>query len=409
MTADSQPLNIVLVLNAFPKLSESFIVRKFIGLLRRGYDIRIIALQEKAEDFAHFPELNDPEILRRITYLTPSRSNGRYKLTNLTQKGLFYLSQFKRLTRLGTFKDPGLKKALLNLELIARIEQIDPDIVHFEFGTLPLFFKKALPHIKPLKTMSFRGFDLYLSGLDQPDYYTPIWQHLDGYHFLGTYLRGIALPRGCPADKPYSLISPAIDPEIFMPGPPRQNEVLQIISVARLACQKGFHYGLLAVEQLKAAGIPFHYTIYGDGNEAEGLYFHIHDRDLSKQVTLAGAVPGSVVREALQKADIFLHCATLEGFCNAVMEAQSMAVPVVTSNAGGLMENVAHGESGFVVEKREPGQLAEALITLAKDPELRRRMGEAGRRRVIEHFNEADQIQAFIDFYQRVYAARRNA
>ncbi|MCG8459465.1 MAG: glycosyltransferase [Holophagales bacterium] len=111
------------------------------------------------------------------------------------------------------------------------------------------------------------------------------------------------------------------------------------------------------------------------------------------------------MRQRLRQADIFLHLAVSEGFCNAVLEAQASGVPVVASDAGGLPENVANGETGILVPAREPGAAADALARLARDPDLRRRMGEAGCRRARQHFHLETQLTAFEDLYHRVLRA----
>ena len=101
-------------------------------------------------------------------------------------------------------------------------------------------------------------------------------------------------------------------------------------------------------------------------------------------------------------ADVFLHSAVSEGFCNAVMEAQAMSLPVVCTDAGGLPENVEHEVSGFVVPRREPQPLAERLALLARNPALRQQMGQAGRRRVLASFRQEKQIADFDRFFREV-------
>ena len=111
----------------------------------------------------------------------------------------------------------------------------------------------------------------------------------------------------------------------------------------------------------------------------------------------------------MERADVFLHSAVSEGFCNAVMEAQAMELPVVCTDADGLPENVADGETGFVVSRRDPAALAEKLEALSRDPALRRRMGKAGRKRALEKFRLSDQLDRFESFYRQVRDGARPA
>ncbi len=79
-----------------------------------------------------------------------------------------------------------------------------------------------------------------------------------------------------------------------------------------------------------------------------------------------------------------------------------MELPVVCTDADGLPENVADGETGFVVPRRNPAALAEKLEVLWRDPALRERMGKAGRRRVLEKFRLVDQLNRFERFFEQV-------
>ena len=84
-----------------------------------------------------------------------------------------------------------------------------------------------------------------------------------------------------------------------------------------------------------------------------------------------------------------------------------MEVPAVVSDAEGLPENVADGETGFVVRRRDPQALAEKIIELYRDPERRLAMGKAGRRRVERLFTIEQQADAFDEFYRTLLSRPR--
>jgi glycosyltransferase involved in cell wall biosynthesis len=77
-----------------------------------------------------------------------------------------------------------------------------------------------------------------------------------------------------------------------------------------------------------------------------------------------------------------------EGHPRVVVEAISAGLPVVTTNRGAIAETVVDGVSGFVLDDPVPEQLAERLILLLEDEELRRRMSAAARARYLEHFTQ---------------------
>ena len=149
-------------------------------------------------------------------------------------------------------------------------------------------------------------------------------------------------------------------------------------------------------------GLSVQLRIVGEGDFLDAAAFCRQDLGLEDVVTLVGATPPAHVVEELVDADIFLLGSVSEGFCNSVIEAQAMRLPVVVSDAGGLPENVADGVTGFVVARRDPSAMAEKLTFLINDPDLRQKMGQAGRRRIDTLFRLEDQIRAFENLYDEV-------
>jgi len=105
---------------------------------------------------------------------------------------------------------------------------------------------------------------------------------------------------------------------------------------------------------------------------------------------------------------VFLLSSLSEGISNAALEAMACGLPVVTTDCGGMREAVTDGIEGFVVPVRDPEAMAEALLRLWKDPELRRRMGEAARERVLREFRLDQQISAFLALFKDVIESSAN-
>jgi colanic acid/amylovoran biosynthesis glycosyltransferase len=402
-------MRLVLIVPAFPKLSESFIVSKFAGLLERGWDVHIVCNASEPGQWAHFEELADsPKARERVVKTWPHRPRWLAALL-LAPAVLFCVAKnpggsWRYLRRgIRCFGWDVLRRFYLDASIVA----LKPDIVHFEFGSLAVgrMYLKRLLGCKV--TVSFRGYDLNLSGLDQPDYFREIWQQADALHLLGQGLWQAAQRRGCPATKPHALIPPAIDAKFFDPGerPPAEtspDRPLRIISVGRLTWEKGYEYAIEAVRLLAERGVRSELRIIGDGPMLEALAFSRRQLRVEDSVRFLGGLPRAKVREEMLAADVFLHAAVSEGFGNAVLEAQAMELPVVCSDAGGLPENILDGETGFAAPRRTARALAEKLAELARDPALRQRMGRAGRKRVLERFQLADQSQAFDRLYRGV-------
>jgi colanic acid/amylovoran biosynthesis glycosyltransferase len=407
---------VALVLSAFPRVSETFIVSKFAGLVRRGWDVHVVCARSDPRDWNGFPEIaGAPEIRRRVHVGWPDRPRWKAALVApwvLARSILLAPRRTLRYLRLAR-RRLGLAGALRRLYLDAELVRLGPDIVHFEFGALAPARMDLAELLGCRIVVSFRGYDLNFVGLDEPDHYGGVWKRADGLHFLGEDLWRRARRRGCPAEVMHALIPPAIDAGFFQPDarPRREtreaSEPLRILSVGRLEWKKGYEDALIAVRQLLDRGVPCRYRVVGDGEYLGAVSFVRHELGLEGIVELLGAQPRRDVLREMQEADVLLHAATSEGFSNAVMEAQAMELPVICSDADGLSENVADGETGFVVARRDFTAMADRLERLARDPGLRRRMGEAGRRRVLEKFRLDDQIDRFEDLYRRVLGTAR--
>jgi glycosyltransferase involved in cell wall biosynthesis len=110
--------------------------------------------------------------------------------------------------------------------------------------------------------------------------------------------------------------------------------------------------------------------------------------DVSEKVTFHGWVghrPQLI--EHYYQGDIFV----LPSICNdsfgiPVVEAMAAGAPVVASRSGGVVETVKDRETGFIVEKNDAPQLAQALLSLLQDDALRKAMGKAGRERALANF-----------------------
>jgi colanic acid/amylovoran biosynthesis glycosyltransferase len=389
-------------------------VSKFLGLLGRGWDVHVVCDVGDESAWDRFPQLREvPDIRRRVHYTWPHRP--RSKAAMMAPVALFecfleapgdtatYLS--RGIRRFG----PGV---LRRLYLDARLVALKPDLVHFEFGAIGADRVYIADLLDVPVVVSFRGYDLNFVGLDEAGYYDEVWSRASALHFLGEDLWQRARRRGCPPEKPRFLIPPAIDAEFFAPSGTREADAgrpLRILSVGRLEWKKGYEDALVAVQLLGDRGIPCEYRIVGDGSFLGAVAFGRHQLGLEDVVTFLGEADREKVRAEMQWADVLLHAAVSEGFCNAVLEAQAMELPVVCTDADGLRENVEDGLTGFVVPRRNPAAMADALARLAVDAARRRRMGEAGRRRVAARFRLEDQISAFDALYRTVLAGRAKA
>ncbi|OSZ82385.1 hypothetical protein CAP35_03695 [Chitinophagaceae bacterium IBVUCB1] len=318
------------------------------------------------------------------------------------------------------FKSGNLRAYIINGRgnIIDRIKQtfiylpviyLKPDIVHFEFGTIAKNGIEIKGFTDTKISVSFRGYDLNYADAQDKNYYSKVWNEADGFHFLGNDLKNRAIAKGYRQGKIEALIPPAIDTNIFKSNNVTKSYTkLQLISVGRLVWKKGFEYAIRAATILKQRGIDFEYKIIGDGNHHQALSFIIKESGLESQVKLVGEKTQTEIIQALNQSHIFIHPAISEGFSNAVIEAQSMGLPVVCTDADGLSENIKHNITGIIVPKWDEKAIADSVVMLWSDKKLLQSMAANGVARVQEHFTLDKQMSRFVSFYQQLYHASKD-
>jgi glycosyltransferase involved in cell wall biosynthesis len=171
---------------------------------------------------------------------------------------------------------------------------------------------------------------------------------------------------------------------------------MTIVSVGRLRPPKDFLTLLRALALLEPGTART--LVVGDGPQRPALAAAVRDLGLTGAVDLLGERDD--VAELLAGADVFALCSASEGLPMSVLEAMAAGLPVVASDVGGVPELVRDGETGLLVPPARPAALASALERLAADAALRRRLGEAGRRRAEEHFDIAACRRAHLRLYR---------
>lgn len=175
-------------------------------------------------------------------------------------------------------------------------------------------------------------------------------------------------------------------------------------AIGRLSVKKG-QADLVAAAARVLAHVPeARIVLVGDGPLAGALAEQARSLGLADRVRFVGGVADAA--RWLPALDVYVLPSHVEGMSNGLIEAMAAGRPIVATDAGGNTENVVDGESGFIVPPRSPDRLADAILTLLKDPERARAMGEAARTRACQHFT-AETMVARMEALYRARLARR--
>jgi len=403
----TKPLRIGLFVIAFPRASETFIVTKVLKLLDQGFDVQIFALSAQA-DWESFAVLEGRQDIRDRVHVAPARSlRGALQFAGTAARSPTALARLATHRWRHRRDNPsGVVAPLYEQVMFAGCEL---DILHIEFDYQGINVADLKDYLSCRLLLSSRGVFQRSSTYSAKarDY---LFRYVDGYHFISQALDDNAHRLGLPADVPCWRVEPATDLSLFEPEPRAlRSGPVRIVSIGRLVWSKGYEFAVDAAAQLRARGIAFTYEIYGEGPYEQAIRFGIREHHLEGVVRIVRPRPRHEIPAILASADIMLHAAIDEGFSNAVIEAQAMELPVVTTDAGGLPENVEDGVTGYVVPRRDPVALAERLAVLAGDPALRQRFGTAGRARALARFDLERQAEAFVELYRDLASRPRRS
>jgi len=158
-------------------------------------------------------------------------------------------------------------------------------------------------------------------------------------------------------------------------------------TVSRLRYEKGIDTLIEAFLQLTQLQSNIHLLIVGGGPDEEMLQKRVRESGISSQVTFLGTVDWERAIELMSIMDIVVVPSRFEGFGLSAAEAMAAGKPVIASNTSGLKEVVSNNETGIFVPVDNSNALKNAMMKLISDPQLRNKLGNAGKTRVNENFS----------------------
>lgn len=349
------PARVAYVVNAFPKLSETFIAGELAELRRRGVEVLILSLREPQETLRH-------EIVTR---------------GGLVERTVFDRAKF--LEALRTFQ---------------------PDLLHAHFATEPTTTARDLAaQLDRPFTFTAHGYDIYRR---------PPADFAERAAAAGAVLtvseanaRFLTNTLGVPRDRIH-VIPCGVDVRLFQPSPERRAATPTIVCVARLVPVKNLGLLLEACADLRARGVDFRCVLVGEGSCRAELEAARERLGLASVLELVGAAEQKQVLGWWHRATVAALTSEREGMPVCLMEAAACGVPAVATAVGGIPELVEDGVTGLLVPANDRPALATALERLIRDPNLAARLGTAARRRAEERFSVVQQVDRLLGLWSKL-------
>jgi glycosyltransferase involved in cell wall biosynthesis len=171
---------------------------------------------------------------------------------------------------------------------------------------------------------------------------------------------------------------------------PKNNVVPQLLFLSNLIETKGVFVLLEALRILKDNGIVFHCNFVGGAGDisSKQLNQKIKDLNLQEYVTYLGKKYGDDKYEIFQSSDIFVFPTFYHNECFplVLLEAMMFGLPIISTSEGGIPDIVQDGETGFIVDKQNPKELAEKIKYLIENPDNAILMGKKGQEMFFKHY-----------------------
>ena len=389
---------IAVVLKGYPRLSETFIAQELHALEQRGLELRLYSLRHPTDGKLHpiHDEIRAPVVyLPEYLYREPMRVLRGWLLARRLPGYAAALSTWWRDLR----RDFTANRIRRLGQAFVMARELPDDVValHAHFLHTPASVTRYAALL--------RGLPWSCSAHAKDIWTTPEWEKrekLEDCAWITTcteinarHLRDLA-PPGRMVDLNYH----GIDTRRF-PRPPActassdgsdPNSPVRILAVGRLVDKKGFDDLLAALGRLPRDR-HWRFTHIGGGPLLHELKTLARELAIGDRTEWRGAQAQEAVLEAYRMADIFAlpsrvsHNGDRDGLPNVLLEAQSQKLVCVSTRVSGIPELIEHERTGLLVEPRASDELGDALLRLIVEPELRRRLGEAGYARVTALFS----------------------
>lgn len=257
------------------------------------------------------------------------------------------------------------------------LKKIGPEVVHSQGIQMafPCFLAKKFFNISYI--VYGQGFDVYFNWkfkkiisklvLENAQAVVTLTQNMKKE--LGAYnIKNIfIIPDGVELSKFENLSKAGIRKELKI-----NDDENVIIFVGSLKAVKGIKYLIEAINIVKEKNPKLRLLLIGDGEEKKELERLVEKLGLKKIIGFVGKINNEEVPKYMIASDVLVMPSLSEGLSVAVLEAMASGLPVVATKVGGLPEIIKDGENGFLVEPKNPKQIAERILYLLSDDGIRK-------------------------------------
>lgn len=396
------------IMSRFPNLTETFVVYEIVSLERQGIRVEVFPLlrtpqdvvQPEAEDIiqrAHYHPFLSLRILAANLYFLKRSPANYFKTLWEILRGTWGSANFF-IGAIGIFPK--------SVRFAYEMEQQGVTHVHAHFANHPTVAALIIHRLIGIPfSFTAHGHDIHVER-------RMLAHKIEASSFavtISAYNKKLMLEE-CENMNPEKVrvIHCGTDLEVFAPRESSERDSrFTIICIGSLLEVKGHRYLVEACARLKVKGLDLLVHLVGQGSLLGVLKDQVNKAGLQENFRFNGPLPRPRVIELLAASDVIVQSSVhtargaREGIPVSLMEGMASGLPVVASGISGIPELVENDVSGFLVPPRDSFALADALERLHGQPELRRKMGLAGRERVRRDFNLHRNAATLIEMFKQ--------
>lgn len=372
-------MKIAYILDAFPKISETFILNEILAMQDKGIEIEVFAFTMPKEKKVHSQtqKVNNVKYFNNTFFFKKIYAHFYWFFKNPIK---YVYTAFLAIN----IENGLLKLFLLNLYDVMIVDRKKTNHIHAHFGKTASNMAMLINLLTGTPfTFTTHRYDIFQ---DPPGNYK-IKSNLAKKHItISEFNKRYLLDKFGIAPDKIKVIHCGIDFQTINQKM-KNTDANIILSVGRLDKQKGFDNLIKACLELKKLNIAFQCLIIGDGIEKTNLSKLIENLELTNNIFLRGSMIQTEVLDLLSTSKLFVLASRSEGIPVSLMEAMAVGVPVIGPKVTGVGELIEDGEEGFLVEPEQIKLLSKKIELLLNDAGLREKFIKKGYEKVYRYFN----------------------
>jgi len=409
-------MNILYILNNFPKLSETFVLNEITQLVDLGHKVYIVGFYKPNKTKTH-DKVKEYDLIKKTKYLTPVA----LKISNIIKdlltfgRGIKLLFEDRKIEKLKFLKliyqndkNTSFLRKITSLlycwETIKFIEKKDIKHIHCHFASENIRLAYLINKITKIPyTFTTHAIDIfYKPSKDIKKWADDAKKVITISNYNKQYMH---YNFGIPLEK-IEVIHCGMCMDEFKPVKKYNHDKFRIVSVCRFIEKKGISYLIEACKILKNRDKSFSCEIVGKGPLEREFIKLIKNNNLKGNVKLKKPMKHNKIMRFIQTGSVcVLPCIKasnndMDGIPVVLMESMAMDIPTISTDISGIPELIDNSVNGIIVPQKDASALADAILKIKEDRGFAEKVRKKSREKIEDKFNIKKNVKKLVEVFE---------